>query len=97
MREISDCSFLSCTGARVSVAVACAVLLAVSGVSVTRADVPTRILYEGSLFDGNKPADGPFDVVFNVYASRSGGEALAGLDVSPVSVTDGRFTAEVAR
>lgn len=60
-----------------------------------RADVPDRIIYQGTLFDGSRPAEGDFDLIFRLYPTKTSAKVLASFDASPISVTDGAFTTDV--
>ncbi len=51
--------------------------------------------YQGSLMDGGVPANGTYDMTFQLADSASGGFALAVDTVSNVSVADGVFTVEI--
>lgn len=54
----------------------------------------TAFTYQGRLTDGTGPATGTYDLRFSIHDAASGGHAVAGPIVhSPVSITDGLFTA----
>ncbi|MBL4591956.1 MAG: hypothetical protein JKY96_08355, partial [Phycisphaerales bacterium] len=51
--------------------------------------------YQGSLIEAGVPANGSYDMIFQLADSASGGFALASDSVNNVSVTDGIFTVEI--
>lgn len=69
-------------------------VLGFSGVfsTITHADPFT---YQGQLMDSGAPANGTFDMTFQLADSASGGFALAVDTVNNVSVVDGLFTVEI--
>tara|TARA_R110002073_G_scaffold336260_2_gene531532 strand:+ start:83567 stop:85153 length:1587 start_codon:yes stop_codon:yes gene_type:complete len=60
--------------------------------TITHADPFT---YQGQLMDSGAPANGTFDMTFQLADSASGGFALAVDTVNNVSVVDGLFTVEI--
>src|SRR6202041_1660911 len=56
----------------------------------------TAFTYQGRLYDGANPANGKYDLRFNVYSLVSGGSLLAGpVTNSPVVVSNGLFTTAI--
>lgn len=52
----------------------------------------TAFTYQGRLYDGASPANGKYDLRFNVYSLGSGGSLLGGpVTISPVVVSNGLF------
>ncbi len=52
--------------------------------------------YQGSLNDGGAPANGEYDIRFELYDAPVGGSMIGGIQaVENVQVTDGIFTAEI--
>lgn len=56
-------------------------------------DTGTSILYQGRLTQSGAPANGQFDMTFQVFDAPTGGNALSGvISVPRVQVTDGLFS-----
>ncbi len=56
-------------------------------------DTATSILYQGRLLDSGTPANGPFDMTFQVFNAPTGGSALTTAILVPrVQVTNGVFS-----
>ncbi|HKO94034.1 MAG TPA: hypothetical protein VJU61_22925, partial [Polyangiaceae bacterium] len=68
------------------------VLLAAAG---ARASVPAQVTYEGRLYERNEPADGAFDLRFELYAEPMGGQPLSVLEAPEVAVAQGVFSVDV--
>ena len=54
------------------------------------------ITYQGELNQSGSPADGQFDMEFGLWDSPTGGTQIDSFSVANVSVSNGRFTAELA-
>ena len=68
-------------------------LLALSSALTVAAPLGTAFTYQGKLTDGGNSANGSYDLTFTLFATNSGGAAVAGpLTNSPVGVTNGLFT-----
>jgi len=52
----------------------------------------TAFTYQGRLLLDGRPADGPFDLRFDLYDGASGGAALATVELAGQSVSNGLFT-----
>ena len=53
----------------------------------------TAFTYQGRLNDGSGPANGLYDLTFNLYNTSSGGSAVAGpVTLTATGVTNGLFT-----
>jgi Chaperone of endosialidase len=56
----------------------------------------TAFTYQGQLQNNGGPANGLYDMTFNLYETNSGGSAVAGPDtIAAVGVTNGEFTVEI--
>ena len=60
--------------------------------AAARGAVPTAFTYQGRLSDGDTPADGQFDFVFDLYTTPTGGTEPTTVSVDDVGVSDGYFT-----
>ncbi|MCB1629681.1 MAG: hypothetical protein KDI51_00715 [Xanthomonadales bacterium] len=72
------------------------VLTAALGSGRVLAVLPTAISYQGSLSDLGNPAQGPYDLQFQLYDAPAGGSAITGLvNAADVPVQGGVFTVEL--
>ena len=69
-------------------------IIGLSGLTITHA-LAEPFTYQGQLMEAGVPANGTYDMVFQLADSASGGFALAVDSVNNVAVTDGVFTVEI--
>ena len=73
---------------------ACA-LTVVASAAAPAADLGTASTYQGELFDSGMPVTDDCDFLFTLWDDATAGTMVAGPLPATVSVTDGRFTAEL--
>lgn len=69
-------------------------IIGLSGLLSTHA-LSEPFTYQGQLMEAGAPANGTYDMIFQLTGSASGGIALAVDSVNNVNVTDGIFTVEI--
>jgi len=57
--------------------------------------VGTAFTYQGRLTDGEQPADGTYDLLFNLYVEETDTTPIDNVEVGDVAVSQGLFTAQV--
>jgi len=72
------------------------VLLMVSSLAIAgQPDVGSRFSYQGQLQDNGTPANGLYDMRFEIFSGLTGGADLGTLDVDDVEVSNGLFNTEL--
>ena len=64
---------------------------ALARMSGANASFPTGISYQGRLLDSSQPANGAYDLVFDLYGVESGGSLIDSVTQSAMDVADGLF------
>jgi len=62
---------------------------------LARAEVPSALIYQGALFDGDVAAEGEFNVRFKLFSAKSGGSELSSFDAGQVNIERGGFSVDV--
>ena len=71
-------------------------LAAMTAAGIHAAPMGTGFTYQGHLNDGGAPANGAYDMIFNLYDDATNGTVLGTFSIfGAVPVTNGRFTVEL--